>query len=180
MKVFHQKQGLIRGHSTNHPRASDPILPQTKNVEQFGGAHRGPPPSSRQNHHSCRPWQGSKQPRWLPSSPKKIPLAPALARQQMAEMVVVITTILPMPALTRHQTAKEPAIIVSAIIMTTHPMPALARHQIAEGLAITLVMGPHLKGLQNASKHPPPTRREGNSNQWRWSSTHCQKSGPRI
>jgi hypothetical protein len=44
-------------------------------------------------------------------------LAPALARQQMAEMVAVITTIRPMPALARHQTAKEPAIIASAAII---------------------------------------------------------------
>jgi hypothetical protein len=51
----------------------------------------------------------------------------------MVEMIAIITTIRPMPALARHQTAKEPAIIALAVIMTTHPMPALARHQMAEG-----------------------------------------------
>jgi hypothetical protein len=77
----------------------------------------------------------------------KFPLAPALARQQIAKMAAVITTIRPMPALVlmRHQKAME---------MTTHPMSgALMRHQMAEGLVITLAMGPHLKGLQHASKH---------------------------
>jgi hypothetical protein len=87
---------------------------------------------------------------------KKFPLAPALARQQIAKMAVVITTIRPMPALvlTRYQKAMGPAIIASTVIMTTHPMSgALMRHQMAEGLVITLAMGPHLKGLQHASKH---------------------------
>ncbi len=84
---------LIKGNPSNLPRASGPILPQTKNVEQFGGRpqqstrqsgddhrglspksrrprenHQGPSPSSRQNTHSRQPWQGSKWPRWLPSS----------------------------------------------------------------------------------------------------------------
>ena len=82
----------------------------------------------------------------------KFPLVPALARQQIAKMAAVITTIRPMPALVlmRHQKTMGPA-----IIMTTHPMSgALMRHQMAEGLVITLAMGPHLKGLQHASKHP--------------------------
>ena len=45
-----QERCLIRGHSTNLPRASCPILLQTKNVEHFGRDHQGPP-----HHHNKIP-----------------------------------------------------------------------------------------------------------------------------
>ena len=96
-----QEQCLIRGNPSNIPRAGGPILPQTKNVEQFEGDHQGPPPSS-----------------------TKFPLAPALARQQTAKMVAVITAKFPLaPALARQQSAE-----MVAVITTKSPLvPALAR-----------------------------------------------------
>jgi hypothetical protein len=66
-------------------------------------------------------------------------------------VLAVIMTTFPMPALARHRTAKEPAIIIaSAVIMTILPMPALARHQTAEDLEIILiVMVPHQRENSN-------------------------------
>ena len=188
-----QELCLIRGNPSNLPRASGPILPQTKNVEQFRGDHqrpqsssrqprldhRGPPPSSRrlegdhqgpspssrQNSHSRQPWQG-RMAKMVAVITTKSPLAPALVRQQMAKRVAVIMTTRPMPALARHQMAEDSAIIASAIIMTTHSMPALARNQMAYGFKIILAMGPHPGLLLNDSKLPPRHRR--NSNQWLW------------
>jgi hypothetical protein len=65
-------------------------------------------------------------------------------------VLAVIMTTFPMPALARHRTAKESAIIASAVIMTILPMPALARHQTAEGLEIILiVMVPHPRENSN-------------------------------
>jgi hypothetical protein len=59
-------------------------------------------------------------------------------------------TTFPMPALARHRTAKESAIIASAVIMTILPMPVLARHQTAEGLEIILIMMvPHTRENSN-------------------------------
>jgi hypothetical protein len=73
----------------------------------------------------------------------KYPLVPALARQQIAKMVAIITIFHPMPALARFQMAKDPVIITSAIIMTTHSMSALV-HQIAKGLAIIFAVQFHI------------------------------------
>jgi hypothetical protein len=62
-------------------------------------------------------------------------------------VLAVIMTTYPMPALARHQMAKESAIIASAVITTILPMPALARHQTAEVLEIIpIAMGPHPGG----------------------------------
>ena len=66
-----QERCLIRGNPSNLPRAGGPILPQTTNVEQFGGGSPQSSPSSRQNSHPRQPWQGRKWPRWLPSSRQK-------------------------------------------------------------------------------------------------------------
>ena len=61
---------------------------------------------------------------------------PALVRHQTAEIVDVIMTIHPMPALVSHLMVAESAIIRSAVIMTIRPMPALVRHQMEAESAI--------------------------------------------
>jgi hypothetical protein len=127
----------------------------------------------------------------------KYPLAPALARQQTAEMVAVIMTKFPLvPALARQQTAEMVAIIMTkfllvpalarqqtaemvAVITTKFPLaPALARQQMAK---MVLATGPHLGGLGNdcgGSAYSSARMRKSMKSAAKL--TNRQKSGPRT
>jgi hypothetical protein len=145
-KSFEEKaQDWSIGVGTEHAMILLGELHKNESLCGIGREHPEAMPHQRQCHQSSKSRRSHPAPnqvcgaiwRRSPRTPAVImtnsPLAPALARQQMAKIVAVITTIRPMPALARHQMAKEPAIIALAVIMTTHSMPALVRHQMAEG-----------------------------------------------
>ena len=96
-------------------------------------------------------WTRRTSPRTLAVITTKYPLAPALARQQTAEMVAVITTKFPLA-------------------------PALARQQTAERVLAT---GPHLGGLGNDCGGGR-MRTMKTSTHSAAKSTHRQQSGPRT